>query len=187
MNSPKHKNKRITQKPVHLVPREPGRNMMKIRGGDVIETLMLAKDPNALSKDILLLRAKHAAKQAKAGHLSISELRGVSWFAHVPELSGDLTKALFNEANFYAGSFWAVWQRDPETVLRLAAKIRSQLKAEKLGDVIDVIMQPSLYSASGHAARKKAVQRARKHLKPPPHIAKFASLLRQHLPIRRTK
>lgn len=169
---------------LHLVPQDPPQGMLAVRGSDVIETLLLARDPEALSTDLLLLRAKHAAKQAKASHLSISELRGISWFAHLPELRGNITKALFNEGNFLASSFWAIWKRDPDTVLRLATKIRSQLKAGKHADIEDVITQPDLYSASGDAARKKAVQRARKHLKPPPHLAEFATRLRR---ISRTK
>ena len=206
MNKPKHKNKRASLKPaclsieeikalsleekrrLHLVPQEPPPGMLTVRGGDVIETLQLAKNPKALSKDLLLLRAKHAAKQAKADHLSISALRGVSWFAHVPEFrDDDITKAIFNEGNFLASSFWAIWKREPDTVLRLAAKIRNQLKAGKYADVEDVITQPNLYSASGHAARKKAVQRARKHLKPPVHVAEFAARLRQQSSTLRTK
>ena len=163
---------------LHLVPQEPPMGMLTIHGGDVIETLLLAKDPDALLTDLLLLRAKQAAKQAKANHLSISELRGISWFAHLPEFRGDITKVLYNEGNFLASSFWSIWKREPDTVLRLATKIRNQLKAGKYADVEDVITQPDLYSASGHAARKKAVQRARKHLKPPPHLAEFATRLR---------
>jgi hypothetical protein len=205
MNKPKHKNKRASQKPVclspeklntlpleekrrlHLVPQEPPQGMLRVHGGDVIETMLLAKNPEALSTDLLLLRAKHAAKRAKANHLSISDLRGISWFAHVPEFRDDITQAIFNEGNFLAGSFWAIWKREPDTVLRLAARIRDELKTRKYADVEDVITQPNLYSASGHAARKKAVQRARKHLKPPAHIAKFAAQLRQQLIIPRTK
>jgi hypothetical protein len=205
MKKPKHKNKPTPLKllcvspketkalslekkrRLHLMPQESNREMLTVRGADVIESLLLARNPAALSKDLLLLRAKHAAKQAKADHLPISELRGVSWFAYVPEFSGDITKALFDEGNFYASSFWAVWKREPETVLKLVAKIRNQLKTEKHKDVEDVITQPNLYSASGHAARKKAVQRARERLKPPPHVAEFAARLRQQPSIRRTK
>jgi hypothetical protein len=58
-----------------------------IVGREVSESLLLAADPKAWSKDILQLRAKRFIKLRKAKHLSISELRAVAWFALLPELS----------------------------------------------------------------------------------------------------
>ncbi len=196
MKKPKHKNKPILLKPVclslteikalpleekrrlQLVPQEPNEEMLTVRGDEVIEALFLAKDPDPRRKDILLLRAKWAAGYAKATHFTNSELRAVSWFAHLPEVSGDLEQIVFDERNFLASSFWRIWKREPTKVLTLARMIRNRRTAKGHRDVEEVLTNPQKYSGSGDAVRKKATQRARRHLKPPEHIAKFAARLR---------
>src|SRR5436309_3063194 len=194
---PKHKHKRTRRKPValsleeikalplekkrrlHLVPQVPHPGMLVVRGDEVIEALFLAKDPDRQRKDILLLRAKWGAGYAKATHFTNSELRAVSWFAHLPEVSGDIEQIVFDEGNFLASGFWRIWKREPTAVLRLAGMIRNPPNVKGHKDVEDVLTNPQKYSSSGDASRKKATQRALQHLKPPERIAKFAVRLRR--------
>ena len=195
MKKPKHKNKRTPLKPVcfsleeikgfslekkrrlHLVPQDPNQEMLTVRGDEVMEALFLAKGTDPRRTDILLLRAKWVASYAKATHFTNSQLRAVSWFAHLPEVSGDMEQIVFDERNFLASSFWRIWKLEPTTVLRLARMIRNHRTVKGHKDVEEVLTNPQKYSSSGDAARKKATQRARQHLKPPEHIAKFAARL----------
>jgi len=154
-------------------PNSPG--MLEIKGGDVIEVILLAADPEARSKDPLLVAAKVVAGYAKAGHFSDSHLRGVSWFAHLPEVSANWHRQVFDFRNFYASSFWAAWKRDPATVLRLTQLIRARLGQAE--DKAAITSHLTKYSDT-KAARWKRGQRAPRRSKAAEHIEKFAAKLR---------
>lgn len=173
------KTKRRTKKPRStpgLLPQPVKGLTVEVKGGDLIEAMYL----DSRKRDIFLLRAKRIAKQVKADHLSDSELRGVSWFAHVPELGcKNIAQGVLNERNFYAGSFLAAWCRDPETVLRLLKRIRDHFKIQNGEHVFQIHEQAIMKRQklnSVDSAQKKALSRAKgKHLKPPANVAEFAA------------
>jgi hypothetical protein len=103
-----------------------------LTGVDAMDAPRLKTDPKRL-RDVLLLRAKRAAKKAKANHLSDAEQRGVSWFAHLPEYNGKENHIMeyIEVASYYTAGFWAAWRRDPNAVLRLTKTIREHFPLSK--------------------------------------------------------
>ncbi|MGD0746061.1 MAG: hypothetical protein ABSA45_12985 [Verrucomicrobiota bacterium] len=171
---------------LHLVPQEPKPGMIVVRGDELIEAMMLVADPKKRSEDILLLRGKRAASSLKIANLSDSEIRGASWFAHVPEFPGDISQAIFNEGNFYASSFWTAWRRNPETVLRLVKKIRESWPLTKVVDLgrekVEAVIKKTAklnYQADDYEKMKVAVKRDRRKLNPPDNVQKFTKRLSQ--------
>jgi hypothetical protein len=164
--------KTIPQHVLQPKPTKPG--MIEVKGGDVIEAL---RDPK---KDILLLRAKRQAAYAKATHLSDSELRGVSWFAHLPAYGrSNVFKAVFDERNFNVSSFWSAWVRDPAAVLRLVTKIRESSPQQ---DVEEFLLNNKTITINDSYSKEARVKRARKQLKPTKAVAKFADAISKSNP-----
>ena len=178
-----------------LRPKSDSHLVERVAGDELIEAITLAGNPDARSRDILLLRAKRAKTKLPSlrdTKLSDSELRGVSWFAHVPEFRGDLTQAIYNEGNFLASSFWAIWKREPATVWKLVEKIRESWPLDKTDDLsrkkVEAVVakQAKLNyktktenAAKKFEAEKRAVSRDRKQLKPSENVTKFAARLSQ--------
>lgn len=173
------------------LPLEPKSATLTLHGKSLNEAMMLVADPKAWQKDILLLRAKRAVKFAKAAtaNFSDSELRAISWFAHLPELSGShlskLQLELMQENEEYL--FLQAYKRQPEKALKLVGQIRNHKSKQNENDVEDVLLYPQKFSSSSHGALKKATQRARKHIMPEESIRKFADKFAGRSKVARTK
>jgi len=164
------------------LPAKPG--MIEVKGDELLEAFMFAADRN---RDWLLLRAKRElarakqeAKCAKGIRLSDSELRGISWFAHLPDCDhGKVLKAVFNEADFCASSFWRVWVREPMLVLKLTERIRQNPPEKDLEKFLQnnqkftVLGPDSIDEARRKRAQQKRIDRASKSLKPSDAVATF--------------
>lgn len=151
----------------------PATGGVRVNGDELLEAMVLAADTSARSKDHLLLVAKCLAGYAKAKKFSDTELRGISWFAHLPELPTIPSDLVFDEADFRASGFWAAWGRDPDAVLRLTKLIRDRLKESK-GKSCSITSHLTAYSDTKAAAWKRR-QRALRILKPPKNVEEFAA------------
>lgn len=171
-----------------FLPQEPKPATLTLHGKSVNEAMMLIADPNAWQKDVLLLRAKRAVKFAGAStaNFSNSELRSISWFAHLPELSGShlsqskLELMKENEEHL----FWEAYKRQPEMALTLVKQIRES-GIQK--DVENVLLNPKKFSSSKSGSLKKATQRARKQIRPEETVRKFADKFAGRSQAARTK
>ena len=100
-----------------------------------------------------LARVRKLAEKQGAGDLTDQALRGVLWAASIPDFVAggageheglqvanrpDLFETVFDDANQLAASFWQVYSRQPDQVLRmlqvLRAKRRNDLNRLSSGD-----------------------------------------------------
>src|SRR5215471_14799867 len=80
---------------LHLIPQDVKPGMNTVSSQEMMEAVLLGNRGEDWKRDVMLLRAKRAVAQADAGHLSNGELRGVSWFAHLPFLGNKVNVPVF--------------------------------------------------------------------------------------------
>ncbi len=170
-----------------------GRKAVKTRleGSDVWDLFLQLHNPDVANSDSLTLVAARSAKRARATNLNKGELRAVAWFAII-SCDGEsreaevqqLLKAIFNPGNQFASTFFRLWLRDPETVLRLIQEIRRNLHDPETLQVVSDFIEaaetklPTKNHSNILDAQRERVKVARRLTRHSPQVSELAKRIR---------